>query len=779
MTKLFDFERNNLREHTSRIKRSVLIAVLCIGVTTNSRAQSMQATIVGNVHDSSGAIIPNALVTVEDTDTDVSSTTTTDGSGNYQMLDLTAGHYSVSVKAPGFQEEVESNLLLAARQQMRANVTLQVGGTSQQVTVNAQSTGAIESESPSISAALTAEDVQSLPTNYRASQSGTSPLPLIQALPGVEVGASGSFSVQGGLPSQSDVTVDGITTQNTLDNYPIANAFPSGESISELRVDGVLNNAEFGQPGEITTISKSGTNKLHGAGFWYFQNTDLNAKPFGAQTRPKIIGNDFGGTAGGPVVIPHLYNGHDKTFFFGTFEAFRLPSQTPYQAVVPTAAMKQGDFSQVAGVQPLTNPYTGGTYPNYTVPINAVSQKFLQFFPNPNFGNTNVYNETTNYVVNQDTSYNSNQFDVRIDQYLGQKALIFGRFTWKNINQNHPEPLAFPSGTSTAQERILVLAGNYNFSPRLLNEFRFGLTLDTEGTTNSFNGPAFAQASGLQGLQDLRFNGVSEFDFRYLTSFAPDRLDPVDKSHTFEYLDSLTWSRDHHNLKFGADVRRLQAEEPLNFFGADQYGTFGFNTGTNFTGQEFADFLIGTPQTTGYDVSKADTDGFSYHYGFYAQDEWKVSSRLNVSYGLRYEYHPAFHDLGGNIGNFDPSVPLSGRVIYPDGFAANLSADFLDSFDACGVGQSTGPAANGAPCTPVLSNSQAGLPASLKTVPKLRFMPRIGLAYRPFNDDKTAIRAGFAMYNITQLGSAFYSVAGTLQSSTIGILRTNASASRP
>jgi len=211
------------------------------------------------------------------------------------------------------------------------------------------------------------------------------------------------------------------------------------------------------------------------------------------------VGNDFGGTAGGPVVIPHLYNGHDKTFFFGTYEGFRLPNQSFYQYVVPTAAMKRGDFSQVVGIQPLTNPFTGSTYPNYTVPVNPVSQQFLQFFPDPNLGNTSSYDSTVNYSTNKDTSYRSNQFDVRIDQYLGQKALIYGRFTWKDINRNSPKPLAFPSSRSQTQDRILVLAGNYNFTPKLLNEFRFGLTFDSGGSTNSFDGKTFAQNSGLQG----------------------------------------------------------------------------------------------------------------------------------------------------------------------------------------------------------------------------------------------------------------------------------------
>ena len=734
--------------------------------------QSTQSTILGTVTDATGAVVANATIEVVNLDANVTKTVTSDASGNFQVLDLAAGHYTVRISAPGFSGEEETGLLLVARQQLRANATLRVSNVSQQVTVNAQAAGAIDSETPSIATTLTSEDVQSLPANYRASQQGTSPLNLIQTLPGVQTGGGGTgsnavqFSVQGGLPSQTDVTVDGITSQNTTDNTPVVNAFPSGESISELRVDGVLNNAEFGQPGEVTSISKSGTNKLHGAAFWYFQNSAFDAVPFGAIAKPKIVGNDFGGTAGGPVVIPHLYNGHDKSFFFGTYEGFRLPSQTPEQYTVPTPAMKNGDFSQFPGIAPLTNPFTGGTYPNYTVPINPASQKFLQFFPNPNFGNVNDPN-SINFAANEDSSYSSNQFDVRGDQYLGEKALIFGRFTWKNINQNQPEPLAVPSSTAQTQERILVVAGNYNFTPRLLNEFRFGFTFDTEGTANGFNGVQFAQSTGLIGLQNLFFDGISELDFDHLSSLNADRLASTTQSRTTQYLDALTWSAGRHTAKFGLDIRHIEAITPLSFFGADNYGTFNFYSGQSFTGQEFADFLIGVPHTTAYDVVTNDNDGISTHYNFYAQDEWKLSNRLNLFYGVRYELHPGYHDPSGNIGNFDPSIPLSGRVVYPDGSEANLAKGFLPTFDSCGIGASSGVAPqNGAPCTPTVDNSAAGLPSSLKTVPHLRFMPRFGFAYRPFGNDRTAIRGGFGMFNITQLGSVFYSLTGTLQAST-------------
>lgn len=751
-----------------RITALSVLACLFMALTTATlTAQSIQGSIFGTVKDSSGAVIPNATVVITDTDTGVARTVTSNASGDYQLLNIPADHYKVEVSATGFGSVILNNLTLGARQQLRADATLALGTVSQQVMVNAGNVGAIATDTPSITASLSGVGVRDLPANYRASSGGTSPLSIIQALPGVQADNSGQYSVQGGLPFQTEVSVDGITVQSTTGNSPMANALPSGDSISEIRVDGVLNSAEFGQPGEVTSITKGGTNNLHGAFFWYHQESAFNATPYGSLSKPHIDTNDYGLTAGGPVYFPHLYNGRDRTFFFATYEGYRGPRAVPEQYEVPTAAMKQGDFSGVVGVSPLNNPFTGGTYPNYTVPINPVSQKFLQFFPDPNLGDTSIYNPgSVNYVTNKDESLFSNQFDVRIDQYLGKKALIFGRYTWKNSNHNSPNDLNVPSSANITQDRVFVGAFNYAFSPSVANEFRFGATLQTSGDTNSFDGKGFATSSGLVGLQNLYYNGLPELDFNFLTNLDADRLNSTSKSRTFVYTDGLNWTKGNHSMKFGIDFRHIEAITPLGFSGADNYGTFDYSS-AQFTGQEFADFLLGVPGNTFYDVVQADNDGLTMHYAAYGQDEWKVTSKLTLSYGVRWEFHPAYHDPSGNIGNFDPSVPLSGMVVYPDGKQNLLSIPFLQSFNSCGIGQSSGvPDQNGAPCTPTLSNSQAKLPSGLRTSSKTRFFPRFGFAFRPFNNDKTAIRGGFGIYNITLLGSNFYSLTGTLQAYT-------------
>jgi hypothetical protein len=777
------------RWNPSHALRSV---VPCVAITLAAGsavyAQSTQGTLLGTVRDASGAVIPGAMVTATDAATGVVHSATTTSGGEYSLLNLQPAIYMIVVTREGFSSQRVDHLQLDARQQLRADVTLQVGGAAvQTVEVNAGNTGAINTESPSISATLSAQAVLDLPANYR--NVSTSPLNVIQALPGVQPdtgtfppapSASATpafgFSIQGGLPSQAETTVDGISAQNVTTNAPLSDAFPSAASIAEIRVDGSMNNAEFGQPGEVTTITKSGTNNLHGSAFWYFQNSAFNAVPFGATSKPKVVANDFGGDAGGPVVIPHLYNGKDKTFFFGAYEGYKFPQSQPVQYLVPTAAMRAGDFSQeVTPAAQLMNPFAPGTfYANNALPtITPSAQAYLNLFPLPNHGNTQsaaAAEATTgyNYSANKPANYGSEQFDARIDHYFGQKALVFGRYTWKNINLQTPSVLSVPNSTEFDQYRILATSFSYNFTTRLINEFRFGFTLEQNGATNPLNGTAITNAAGLNGIgPSFPFNGVTELDFTALTSENADRLSETTKSRLFQYADNLTWSKGAHTIKFGGDIRHLEAVTPLDFVGADNYGTFNF-TGA-FTNQEFADFLLGLPQSSNLDDVTRDNDGIATYYAAFVQDDWKVSPQLTLTYGLRYEFHPAYADASGNTGNFDPSVPGTGQVIYPDGKQALLAPGELADFNACPVTgvdnpYATGGSANGVACTPVIDNSAAGLPGGLRHAPLLRFLPRFGVAFRPFGNDSTAIRAGAGMYEITTLGRVFYSLTGTLQS---------------
>jgi hypothetical protein len=363
---------------------------------------------------------------------------------------------------------------------------------------------------------------------------------------------------------------------------------------------------------------------------------------------------------------------------------------------------------------------------------------------------------------------------VRGDQYFGanQKFLLWGRFSWKNIASESYSFLALPSNQITDQNRVLKIDGSYTIRPNLINDASFGFTRRTYTQSNPFNGKAWTTGAGWIGLQNLFYNGIPEIDFNNLQSLNADRLDQPSKSYTYDYNDVLIWSKGRHTFKFGFNAQALEAYSTLGFNGSDNYGTYGFaksaSTGL-FNSIDFADFLFGTPFQSFYDVVSQDNDGVSAHYHAFAQDEWRANSRLTLSLGVRYEIQPGYYDKGGDIGNFDPRVALSGKVIYPDGKQNLLAQQYLASANACdpnGVTNTNQAVVNGAPCMPVVNYTQAGLPRGLRTYPKARFMPRIGFAFRPTANDKWAIRGGYGIYNNTLGGSSFYSLTGTIQADT-------------
>ena len=731
-----------------------ICALFLLGLSislTSAFGQSTYGAIIGTVKDTSGAVVANASVKITNIDENTIRDVQSKSNGDYELLNILPGHYTVTVTAPGFETSTTTGLVLVSRQTLRIDPELHVGQMSQSVTVEASDAGVIATDTQVIQETFDPQKLLNLPANIRAN-GNTSPYQLIQVLPGVQADDSGNFSIQGGIQSQTQYSVDGISVTNVGGNSPLTNAFPSSESIAEIKVQGVGNPAEYGQVGDVTTISRSGTNQFHGALFWYTQNAAMNALNFGETTKPKLIANDFGASVGGPVVIPHLYNGKDKTFFYGTYEGFRYPKSSTVQDAVPTQAMLNGNFN-AEGVT-VVDPLTGTPFPNDTIPsnrINSVAQKILTLYPLPNAGGTTSLH-AANYIVNRDTSYHSDQYDIRVDQYLTSRQSIFGRWTWKDITGLSANDLLIPSTTNPDNYRLLVLAHNFTIKPNLLNEARFGFTRNDSGYTNPFDGKSFSNSLGLQGLIGLPafFNGLPEVDIANLNGLTADRLQGISKNRTYQAVDNVTWTLGRHTFKFGFDYRHIEALSPLGFLGGDNYGNFNFSG--QFSGAPFADFLLGIPSNTGLDNVQMDNDGITNHYNAYAQDSFRVNPRLTLEFGLRYEFHPGYHDASGNIGNFDPSYAKSGAVIYPDGTSKLLATGFLQSANACPeLGSKDGPSLNGAPCMPVLSNSQAGLPESLRTAPH-RFMPRFGFAWRPF-DNKTVFRGGFSFYNTEVLGS--------------------------
>ncbi|HEY6849843.1 MAG TPA: TonB-dependent receptor [Terracidiphilus sp.] len=761
-----------------------------LSVVRPAPAQAVHGAIVGSVMDTTGAVVPGATVTLTDTDKGVVRTTTSSAIGEYQFLDANADHYNVEVEAQGFEKWSTTGLQLNTLQTLRVDAKLVVGSVSGTIKVAGENTGVIESETPTITTTFNSDDVVNLPTNFRASSSGTSILGAMSAMPGVQAD-QGAYSVEGNLPFTSDMTVDGITNiQVGQSGSPVL--FPSADDVASIQLTGVLAPAEFGDPAQVSVTSKAGTNSLHGAGWEYHQNSGMNANTFGSAIRPHVVANTFGGRLGGPVVIPHLYDGRKRTFFFADYEGFDLPESVTMEAVVPTAAMKSGDFTDYsnpsASYSGLTNPFTGGSWGN-AIPstyLSSIAQQFLKFYPDPNTPatltggatvptNSYVNGESANYYNNVSQPTHSDQVDVRGDQYFGsnQKLLLWGRYSYYNFPSTTGYNLSFDPSTNVYDSSNLVTSLSWTAKPNLINVFLFGFTRWTNGDTNPYNGVGFTQGLGFTALNDLWYNGFPYVSFTNLTSPPAGRLNSIDVDNTYSYSASSSWTKGVHSIKFGGDVRTYTYIGGTGITTGDNYGNFYFSNVGNavgtFTGVDFADFLLGLPNNSSYDDITRDIDGVNAEYHVYAEDHWRATPRLSVDYGVRYEYRPGFYDKNGFYANMDYSVPLSAEVIYPTFPQPNLQSEStLESANACdpdGTNNTNSATMNGAPCMPVVSNTAAHMPRSLRFVDKNRILPRLGFAYRLTNDGKWVVRSGFGLYNVTILGTTFHSLTGTIQGS--------------
>ena len=712
--------------------------------------------MLGDVRDSSGGVVRGAKVRLTNTAENSTRDVVSDANGVYEFQNVKAGPYFINVTFAGFRAFKVSDLALIARQTLRVDVALQVGEATQTVEVSSTA-GVIATDNPAISSSLTPESVLNLPSNVRGSGS-TTPYGLLQTLPGVQSDNGGGYSIQGGLPAQSESSIDGISITQLTGNAANRNQFLSVESIAEIKVQGVGNTAEYGQPGDITVTSKSGTNQVHGALFWYHQNKALDARTYGQNTLPAKIGNTFGGTMGGPLFIPKLYNGKNKTFFYFTWESMRYPRQGTIQNTVPTSFVKNGDFSREPNVT-IRDPYTQTPFPGNVIPasrINAVAKPVLALYPEINFGTTDR-RTANNYRQNVITTAASDQYETRVDHNFNSQHAIFARFNTKNNPTTNANSLLLPSDSFTERDYQGTASWTYTIRPTLLNEFRFGKVIADAASTFNFDGRGFTNALNLKDIQkDIFFNGLPNFAINTYTGLSKSRPGFSVSSNT-QFVDNLTWIHGRHTIKTGFDIRRLVGQSALGFTTGNNYGDFSFSG--NFSGEPFADFLLGTPVGSSIAILSSDNDGRAIHYKTFVQDTIRVTKKLTVDLGLRYELHPGYADAGFNIANFDRSIPRTGQVVLmSDPQARKLVAPgALTSINACPA-----PAINGIACTPIVTAADVGLPEALRKTYKTQFLPRIGMAYRL--NDKTTVRTSFGMYNMILLGSVFFSLTGTVQS---------------
>ena len=740
---------------------TLCLLALCGG--SSALAQSTFGSIIGSVKDASGGSISGAEITLLNTDENTRRKAKSGSDGDYEALNLKPGHYDIKVEMKGFDVETRQAVTLDARQTARVDFNLRVGSQQQTVTVTGEA-GVIASETDAVASGYGSEKITTLPANFRASTS-TTPYPLLQTLPGVQSDGNGTYlSIQGGQPNQTELSIDGISAQSVRQNRPLIEIFPSVDSLAEIKVQGVGNSAEYGSAGDITAVSKGGTNVFHGSAVWNYQNAEFDSIPFGSTSKPEKEVNNYAFNISGPVWLPKIYKGKDKTFFFFTYEGLSYPRTSTFQNYVPTTFMKNGDFSRESGN--ILDPATGKGFAGNLVPTSRVSSiaKTLQstFFPDPNNGNTNLAH-SNNWNFNKVADIQSKQFDVRGDHYFSSRQQVFARFSWKNATSLNPGNVLQPNTDGTQQNRSLVASYNFSIKANLLNEFRAGFTSDGPGTNSSFDGKTFQKSLGFVGLPSTPFNGITGIGFSNLTGIG-GRLDGSELYRTFTINDNLTWNKGKHTFKAGLDIRWMRSKTVLGFVGSDNYGDASFDG--SFSGNEYADFLLGAPVNTDYGDVQHDNDAFAQRYQAYVQDSWRASPKLTIEYGVRWDFNPPFHDANGYVGNFDQSVPKTGRVVYPDGYGSLLAPAFLLSVNACAGTPnlpSTGPGLAGVACTPFVTASTVGLGSGLRKSYNHEFFPRFGFAYRPFGNGNTVVRGGFGMYSAPLLGAVLYSLTGTAQ----------------
>jgi hypothetical protein len=740
----------------------ILLIYFCSG---SALAQTTFGSILGTIRDSQGNVIPLATVALVNQGTSVQRTDTSNQAGDYSLTNIGPGIYSLTIDMKGFQAAHITNINLQASETKRIDATLIVGSEMQSILVEATSGAVLNTDTSSVAQTKTGQELIDLPVAIASRASGsTSPMSTLTTQPGVQTDTNGNLSVMGATPKMFEMTIDGISTIGAFNSAPISELFPSFNAIEEIRVNEVNAGAEYGGVANVSTVSKSGTNKFHGAGFENWQNQALNAtNPFSI-TKPALNLNDYGGYVGGPLSIPRFYDGHDKTFFFAAYEGLSLPKEQTAVESVPTQALRSGDLSAYSGS--IYNPYTGTPYLNNMIPQSQISSLALgalkYLFPLPNTGGAGAI--ANNYAINFSTPITSKQEDGRIDQVINSKQTFFIRGNFKSrsveeapISANGYNASPMVGAFSVPEQDFgATAAHNYIITPNLLNEVRVGVAGNRTWVTFGISAAQIASDLGLSGLSVPEGNAVPDFEIAgFQGTGGGNSSSTAGANRTIQVIDNVSWTKGNHTVKFGGDYRRMSGLY-TNVYAGLRLGVYNFNgsvtgipqgNGANpYIGNDFAAFLLGIPDSTYLDsVIAPDSHGYANGYAIFGQDDFRISQRLTLNFGMRWEYRPMFRDHLLNSTQFLPDYNtiqdgtfVHGAVVIPNQKAYDiLNPAFAESISP----------------TPILTAADVGIPASLRFSEKTDFEPRIGAAWRPFGNNRTVIRGGFGKFVAVPLGA--------------------------
>jgi hypothetical protein len=666
-------------------------------------AQTERTSITGTVTDSTRSAVPAAAVTIRNVATNVTNRTTTNSVGIYFITSLPPGSYELIVEKSGFRSVKVDNIPLTTGLAATQDVTLEVGAVQQAVEVNAAAVQ-LESQSSDMNAVVTTRSVAELPILSRdplafaAVVPGVIPTQGQQSNPGI-IGRVTTAQIAGGLAQQNGVLIDGAESRGATESGQ-AYALPI-EAVSEFKLETASFNAAYGRvAGGVAILStKSGTNTLHGAAWDFLRNNHLNANSWtndrNGIKKALFQRNAFGANLGGPVFLPKAYNGKNKTFFFFDYEGVRQGSPQQILDTVPTAAQRAGDFSQTFDRQgrldaiydPSTtraDPNNAGhflrdAYPGNMIPassINSISKNVVTYYPLPNFPG-----QTAQLVNNSLTTgkaiLSTNNYLARVDHYISESERIFGRVGYAPYTSfSSIQNLAFAEQTISSLPDTTALIGlTSTFTPNWLGEFRLSYTrlqVNNYPQSQGFNpsqlgfGPAFTNYVGYNQFPAISVQTYNAGSGLVVTNASPNdfgmlggptrTLTPQD---TWEGQYQLNWLKKRHNLKFGTDLQLVR----MNAYNS-QYAAGQFNFDRTYTqgpdptsttlngGNGLASLLLGVPVGGTITITNPLFLYYKY-YSLFVQDDYRITNRLTLNLGLRWEYQTPYAEKFGQIGYFD------------------------------------------------------------------------------------------------------------------------------
>ncbi len=758
--------------------------ILClIFLASSIPAQTLNATVTGNVTDSNGANVAGAEVLVTQNGTNREQTTTTNDDGIYIVPQLPPGDYTIKVSAANFKTAVSDIVNLTTDTTVRVNISLEAGSVSETVTVNAEP-AVINTDSPEKGEVIVQKQVQDLPLNGRDFTDLAKLVPGIYQRPTDDDQGQG-LAAAGTRTDSTNFILDGTT--NRSDRNGSVGVNTSVDSIQEFKVSTSTYSAEFGRlaGAQISVISKSGTNRYSGTAFEFIRNNAFDAvNTFAPPDEDKILRrNQFGGTIGGPLPFlnfgeggPVFNSGKDRTFFFASFERTLEIRSASASSIAPNTNWANGNFSALREVRttiPGTcvpgsavntsttnpcnddlnrvtcisrNPTTGvGTrvecpvlnvipltvnplFPNI-VPASPISLQILNRLPRANTGLTGYRFSTVGNVQR-------NLFSAKIDHKITDKNNIYFRFATDNPNRYTPtQPgrinyIGFGRDVAFRQYSYAV-GDTQTFSSNIINEFRFGYLDQDNKTVNENSDTDYIGQLGIPGLPTGQLPELQGYPAIRIDGF-PDTGDSANTPFNYifknlQIYDALTIVAGNHNIKVGTDiVRPNYIENDIRNVRGD-FRFRGRNTNPSNTATtgfySFADFLYGLPDSTQRQIGATAADLSAWQYGFFVQDNWRVKPWLTLNLGVRYDYTPFLSEKDNRLSNFIPELGIS----------------------VCAGGEIRD--ATGLVCRDAAS---LGLPDSLVKPDKNNLAPRFGFAFQPFNDGKTVIRGGAGIFYSTE-----------------------------